>query len=278
MLSVGAISSVWAAKPASPVDENVLARRSPDGAQDENGAARGSKAGKDAHAAGKADAKDEAKAGPRKLKPAQVHEVQELAERDRQVRAHEAAHQAAAGSLGGAASFTYETGPDGKSYAVGGEVPVDMSGGRTPEETATRAAQIRAAALAPADPSPQDLAVAAEATAMEAAARQELARQQLAALRSAAANARASVPAKATGKDVEIRLVGPRPDDAATGEQSRSSKGDAVTAPVSDVSVEAAATTVALETSRANAGPSLAQLQQMARLASAAYRSGTPRT
>jgi hypothetical protein len=278
VLSVGAISSVWAAKPASPVDENVFARRSPDGTQDEDGAARVSKAGRAARAAGQADAKAEAKVGPRKLKPAQAHEVQELAERDRQVRAHEAAHQAAAGSLGGAASFTYETGPDGKSYAVGGEVPVDMSGGRTPEETATRAAQIRAAALAPADPSPQDLAVAAEATALEAAARQEMARQQLAALKSAAAHARASVPAKATGQDVEIRLVGSRRDAAVSAEQDSSSKVGADTAPVSDVSVEAAATTVALETSRANAGPSLAQLQQMARLASAAYQSGTART
>jgi hypothetical protein len=278
VLSIGAISSVWAAKPASPVDENVFARPRADDPQGQDGAARATKDAKPT--ADKADAaKGGAKVGARKLKPAQLHEVQELADRDRQVRAHEAAHQSAAGSLGGGASFTYQTGPDGKSYAVGGEVPVDMSAGRTPEETISRAAQIRAAALAPADPSPQDLAVAAAATAMEAAARQEMSRQQLAALKSAAANARASAPAKAPHHEVEMRLLGSGRAEAAEGGQKASSTVETTTAPVvSDAGEMSAAVATALETSRANAGPSLAQLQQVARLASMAYRAGTART
>lgn len=95
-----------------------------------------------------------------------------LQARDRDVRAHEAAHMAAgAGLITRGASFTYETGPDGKRYAVGGEVGIDVSGGRTPEETLAKAERIRAAALAPAEPSAQDRQVAAEADQMAAEAR-----------------------------------------------------------------------------------------------------------
>lgn len=78
---------------------------------------------------------------------------------------------AGAGLITRGASFTYETGPDGKRYAVGGEVGIDVSGGRTPEETLAKAERIRAAALAPAEPSAQDRQVAAEADQMAAEAR-----------------------------------------------------------------------------------------------------------
>lgn len=98
-----------------------------------------------------------------------------LQARDREVRAHEAAHMAAgAGLITRGAAFTYETGPDGKRYAVGGEVGIDVSGGRTPEETLAKAERIRAAALAPAEPSTQDRQVAAEADRMAAEARMAL--------------------------------------------------------------------------------------------------------
>lgn len=101
--------------------------------------------------------------------------VSELKARDRVVRAHEMAHMAAgAGIVTQGASFSYQTGPDGQRYAVGGEVGISTSPGRTPEETLAKANQIRAAALAPADPSAQDLRVAAEAMQMAAEARQEL--------------------------------------------------------------------------------------------------------
>lgn len=103
-----------------------------------------------------------------------------LRARDRKVRAHEQAHQAAAsGLVSGGANFTFERGPDGKQYAVGGEVHIDTAPvAGDPEATIRKARQIRAAALAPADPSPQDRAVAAQAAAMEAQAKQELAHQQ----------------------------------------------------------------------------------------------------
>ncbi len=102
--------------------------------------------------------------------PDELRLIDELRSRDTEVRQHEAAHQAAGGALAGGASFTYQRGPDGKSYAVGGEVPIDLSTGRTPDETIQRARQVRAAALAPAQPSSQDLHVAAEASALEQAA------------------------------------------------------------------------------------------------------------
>lgn len=96
---------------------------------------------------------------------------------DRKVRAHELTHIAAGAGLTGAASFTYQLGPDNQRYAVAGEVSIDISSGDDPEETIAKAQQIRAAALAPADPSPQDRKVAALATKMENSARQESASQ-----------------------------------------------------------------------------------------------------
>ena len=62
-------------------------------------------------------------------------QVRELENIQREVVAHEAAHQAAAGQFGGGVSYTYTEGPDGKSYITGGEVPIKLKQGSTPEET-----------------------------------------------------------------------------------------------------------------------------------------------
>ncbi|WP_163835867.1 putative metalloprotease CJM1_0395 family protein [Spartinivicinus ruber] len=105
--------------------------------------------------------------------------IQQLAKRDREVRAHEQAHQAVGGRYAGAASFTFERGPDGVAYAVGGEVPINTGAvANNPEATIQKAQTIRRAALAPAQPSAQDRTVAAQATQLELQARQELAIQQ----------------------------------------------------------------------------------------------------
>lgn len=105
--------------------------------------------------------------------------VSELQSIDIEVRAHEAAHMAAGGShITGGATYSYQTGPDGKQYAVGGEVGIDISPvPGNPQATITKMMMVRAAALAPANPSPQDLAVAAAAAQMEANARAELTAQ-----------------------------------------------------------------------------------------------------
>jgi len=124
--------------------------------------------------AGKAAAPEESAAGqPKELTPQDQDTVRKLQARDAEVRAHEAAHMAAAGGHGSGASYDYETGPDGRRYAVGGEVQVTVPSGGTPEEMIRNAQTMRAAALAPADPSSQDLAVAAQATQMEAQAHQQ---------------------------------------------------------------------------------------------------------
>ena len=115
-----------------------------------------------------------------KLSPEGSAQVAKLKARDAAVRAHEEAHIAAGGSVvKGGASFTYLEGPDGRSYAVGGEVSVDTAPvPDNPSATIAKANAIRAAALAPADPSPQDLSVASEALLMAADAAFELAQSQ----------------------------------------------------------------------------------------------------
>lgn len=93
---------------------------------------------------------------------------------EQKVIAHEAAHKAAGGTYAGGTSYSKSVGPDGKMYITGGEVSIDVSEGRTPEETIRKAQTVRAAALAPSDPSGQDYAVAAQASRMEQEARAEL--------------------------------------------------------------------------------------------------------
>lgn len=96
---------------------------------------------------------------------------------EREVIAHEAAHKAVGGQYAGPVSYNYVTGPDGKRYIAGGEVPISAPGGRTPEETIQIMEQVKQAALAPGSPSPQDLRVAASASAAQMRARAEMARQ-----------------------------------------------------------------------------------------------------
>ena len=110
-------------------------------------------------------------------------QIEELKSRDREVKNHEQAHIAAGGSyvLGGA-SYDYQTGPDGKQYAVGGSVNIDTSPvDGNPEATIAKAQVVIKAALAPADPSGQDQKVASAARQMMSEARKELNSQKNAA-------------------------------------------------------------------------------------------------
>lgn len=103
-------------------------------------------------------------------------EITELASRDREVRAHEQAHASVGGAYAGAPTYTFKRGPDGKSYAVAGEVGIDTSPiPNDPEATLRKMELVQRAALAPAEPSAQDLRVAAEAAAQATQARAELA-------------------------------------------------------------------------------------------------------
>lgn len=104
--------------------------------------------------------------------------ISELAARDREVRAHEQAHASVGGAFAGSPRYSMEQGPNGVSYAVGGEVSISTSAiSGDPEATIRKADTVRRAALAPANPSAQDRAVAAQATQMKIQAQAELASQ-----------------------------------------------------------------------------------------------------
>ena len=104
----------------------------------------------------------------------EAREVEDLKQRDSEVRQHEQAHISAAGAYAQGASFEYQAGPDGRMYAVGGEVSIDTSEvPGNPDATIAKAQTIRSAATAPAHPSGQDRQVAAAADRMEANARME---------------------------------------------------------------------------------------------------------
>jgi hypothetical protein len=101
--------------------------------------------------------------------------IDKLSSRDREVRAHEQAHAAVGGQYAGSPTYTYQRGPDGVNYAVGGEVKIDTSPiPNDPEATLRKAEQISRAANAPADPSGQDRVVASQAVKMAQQARIEI--------------------------------------------------------------------------------------------------------
>ena len=109
----------------------------------------------------------------------QTAEVRKLAQRDREVRAHEQAHAAVGGKHASHPHYQYEKGPNGVSYAVSGHVNIDVS--EVPgdaEATLQKMQQVQRAALAPANPSAADRAVAAKASQMAVQARADLAREK----------------------------------------------------------------------------------------------------
>jgi hypothetical protein len=187
---VFAVSSVVAARPVvefrSAVGEGGPAPADPRLPEDKVSLSPEARRSLDLRAgrAGRAGPGEEGRiGGPRKLDAEQEREVARLKQRDAHVRQHEAAHQAAGGALTGAATFTYRTGPDGRSYAVGGEVPISARAGRTADETIAIARRVRAAALAPADPSSADLAAATSAMQMELKAQAQKRAEQVEASR-----------------------------------------------------------------------------------------------
>ncbi|MBV1908289.1 MAG: hypothetical protein KUG78_03150 [Kangiellaceae bacterium] len=105
----------------------------------------------------------------------ELQQVRHLQNVDREVRAHEQAHSAVGGTLAGAPNLNFVTGPDGKRYAISGEVSIDNAVvNNDPAATIRKLEQVQRAALAPANPSSQDRQVAAQAAAGEIAARSEL--------------------------------------------------------------------------------------------------------
>ena len=81
---------------------------------------------------------------------------------DSRIRTHEQAH-AASGITTTPISYKYQTGPDGKAYAVGGEVRLDTSIPNDPKEASFKLSQIQRAASAPSDISGADAQITIQA-------------------------------------------------------------------------------------------------------------------
>ncbi|MCD8349918.1 MAG: hypothetical protein LUC93_04825 [Planctomycetaceae bacterium] len=180
-------------------------------------------------------------------------QVQELRNRDREVRVHEQAHQAAGGQYAGGASYEYQQGPDGNRYAIGGEVSIDTSSERTPEATVSKMQQVRAAALAPSEPSSQDRAVAAAAQVAEMEARGQIAEQRVAATTGADSENRDSeeeTTEETSGTETSATATEAAGNEAATASATRS---DATSVIASDVDAENNQTTGITETTGPNA-------------------------
>jgi len=124
------------------------------------------------------DAEDKEQDKQKQTEQVELEQVKELKSRDTEVRQHENAHAAVGGQYAGSPSYEYQRGPDGANYAVGGEVPIDISViPNDPQATINKMQQVQAAALAPAEPSSADRAIAADATQKISAAQAELTKE-----------------------------------------------------------------------------------------------------
>lgn len=144
-------------------------------AQNSNGEAQNAGAEQDNAedpSAGKEDAESR-----QQQESAEKREIKDLEARDKEVRAHEQAHASVGGQYAGSPSYEYQVGPNGRQYAVSGEVSIDISKESSPEDTIRKMQQVKSAALAPTDPSPQDLRVASEATQRASEARREISQE-----------------------------------------------------------------------------------------------------
>jgi hypothetical protein len=156
---------------------------------------------------------------PQGLAEQELKQLTELKTRDREVRSHEAAHQALGGQYAGTMSFTYQRGPDGSQYAVGGEVSIDLSPVQgDPQATIEKMRIVRAAAMAPAEPSGQDRTVAAQAMQIMLQAQSELAAESGSSSRAASDTYR------------EVSAMGEDEQDEQKGDETRASPFQPVSA------------------------------------------------
>ena len=173
--------------------------------------------------------------GEKVLTEEEQKQVEELKARDTEVRAHEQAHIAAGGSyVRGGARYDYQTGPDGKKYAVGGEVSIDTSAVEgDPQATINKAQVILKAALAPAEPSGQDKAVASQARQMMASARKELMSEKINtnSENTAATTTKNSTSAPASSENSKTENKAPVTVDTAPKMNTQSLKSDSVNIP-----------------------------------------------
>lgn len=102
------------------------------------------------------------------LDPVEKAVVSQLQARDSAVRQEEEAHAAAAGPYGSAPQYTYQIGPDGNAYAIGGHVDVSVSASGSKADQDRALATLQNAALAPNAPSGADMAAFRQASLQRA--------------------------------------------------------------------------------------------------------------
>ena len=104
---------------------------------------------------------------PNELDEADKDLVERLEQRDLEVRSHEQSHVAQAGEYArGAPTYTYQMGPDGKSYAVGGSLAVDVGKEADPVENQLKSQTLQAAAMGVDEPSAADAGVFVQAASL----------------------------------------------------------------------------------------------------------------
>lgn len=103
------------------------------------------------------------------------------AQRDAEVKRHERSHLLALGPYAASnISYSTATGPDGRSYAVGGSIKADLSEvPGDPRATLRKANAVRRAALAANAPSSADLRVAARAYRLAREAQEQIEAERL---------------------------------------------------------------------------------------------------
>jgi hypothetical protein len=77
-------------------------------------------------------------------------QIQSLKKRDTEVRTHENAHKSVGGPYAGSPTYSFQAGPDGQRYAIGGEVSIDAGPEKEPAATIRKMETVKRAALAPA--------------------------------------------------------------------------------------------------------------------------------
>lgn len=177
--------------------------------------------------------------GGEPLTKEQESQVRELKRRDAEVKAHEQAHAAVGGAYASAPKYTYTKGPDGKKYAIGGEVQIDTSPERTPDATIRKMDVVIAAALAPAEPSSQDRAVARQAQQQRQEAQNERAAQQAAerAERSGDSDAvEASVDTEGLDSGILAQIMAQAEEASDDGDASDGASGSSTTVKTAAVS------------------------------------------
>lgn len=124
------------------------------------------------------DKEDKKTVNGKELTKEEQEEVEELKDREEEVKTHENAHKTAGGQYAAAPSYKYKTGPDGKRYINDGSVNIDVSEEKTPQKTIEKMKTVIKAANAPAEPSSEDKQVAAQAQQTLNKAQKELQKEQ----------------------------------------------------------------------------------------------------